>query len=320
MISIIVPVYNREKELNRCVSSLINQTFEDIEILLVDDGSTDSSPQLCDDYSNKYDKLKVFHNTNMGVSQTRNFGLSKASGDYICFIDSDDYIDEKYIEKLYISITSGDYNVSICDYFEVTGEGENACRLPFNGTNISSLKLLNDILYSRTTNSFCWGRMWKKDFLTAQFKEISYCEDTLFNVENLSVPETFVGYVKEPLYYYVRHKKSITGQEKPERLNDILDVAEMIYKISDNNDFVDSKAARSLIVNYSFFVYLIAAKHNGVKDYDSVKKRSRGLIKKFQWKVLFDIYSTVKTKIACIMSAISMKLVEKVYFNLKNNI
>lgn len=317
MVSIIVPVYNREKELDKCVSSLVNQSFKDLEIILVDDGSTDSSPRLCDEYAEKYEKLKVFHNSNMGVSETRNFGLNKAFGDYICFIDSDDYIDENYIEKLHSSITSGDYSISVCDYYEVGENNKIACSLAYDEKEFSSIKLLNDILYSRTTNSFCWGRMWKKDILKESFKNISYCEDTVFNVENLAVPDLTVSYVKEPLYYYVRHKNSITGQEKAGHLNDILNVAEMIADISQKNNYVKTKAVRSLIVNYSFFVYLIAARHNESNEYDFVKERSKSLIKKYNLKVLFDIKSTIKTKAACIMSVFSMKLVAKVYYSLQ---
>lgn len=314
MVSIIVPVYNREKELDICVSSLIKQTFNDLEIILVDDGSTDSSPLLCDEFALKYSNLKVFHNSKLGVSETRNFGLKKASGEYICFVDSDDYIDEKYIEKLYNSITSGDYNISICDYFEVTEDNKKICTLPYDKKEFSSLKLLNDILYGRTTNSFCWGRMWKKDFIKATFKKISYCEDTVFNVENLSVPYMSVSYVKEPLYFYVRHKNSITGQEKAGHLNDILNVAEIISDISEKDAFVNTKAARSLIVNYSFFVYLITVRHIDSEEYCFVKERSRSLIKKYNVKALFDFKSTIKTKAACILSLFSMSLVEKVYY------
>ncbi len=317
MVSIIVPVFNREKELDRCLSSIINQSFKDLDIILIDDGSTDCSPQLCDKYSDKYNMVRVFHNSNMGVSETRNFGLRNAKGDYICFIDSDDYVDEKYIEKLYTSITSGDYNVSICDYYEVIDTEKILCRLPYNKIDINSLKLLNDILYSRTKNSFCWGRMWKKDSLTAIFKNISYCEDTLFNVENLAAPNISVSYVNEPLYYYARHTNSVTGQEKPGHLKDILDAADMIFTISEKNCFINTKAARSLIVNYSFFVYLITVKYNDSEEYYFVKERSRSLIKKYNLKVLFDFKSTFKTKVACIMSLLSMKLVEKAYYSLQ---
>lgn len=317
MVSIIVPVFNREKELDRCLSSIINQSFKDLDIILIDDGSTDCSPQLCDKYSDKYNMVRVFHNSNMGVSETRNFGLRNAKGDYICFIDSDDYVDEKYIEKLYTSITSGDYNVSICDYYEVIDTEKILCRLPYNKIDINSSKLLNDILYSRTRNSFCWGRMWKKDIITSTFKNIGYCEDTVFNVENLAVPDISVSYVKEPLYYYVRHKNSITGQEKAVHLNDILNVTEMISDISKKNALVNAKAVRSLVVNYSFFVYLIAARHNDSNEYDFVKERSKSLIKKYNLKVLFDLKSTIKTKAACIMSVFSMKMVSKVYYSLQ---
>lgn len=99
--SIIVPVYNVERYLSRCIESLINQTYSNIEILLIDDGSSDQSPEICDEYSKKYGNIVVYHKKNGGLSDARNYGLERASGEYILFVDSDDYINKDSCQSFY---------------------------------------------------------------------------------------------------------------------------------------------------------------------------------------------------------------------------
>ena len=100
MISVIVPAYNVENVLHYCIDSILNQTYKDFELILVDDGSTDKSGKICDEYANKDSRVRVFHKENGGVSSARNFGIDNANGDYICFIDSDDYVNGDYLELL----------------------------------------------------------------------------------------------------------------------------------------------------------------------------------------------------------------------------
>ena len=100
-ISVIVPVYNVEKYLHKCIDSILVQTFTDFELLLIDDGSTDKSGDICDEYAVKDARVRVFHTENRGVSAARNHGLREASGDWICFVDSDDWVENCYLEYLY---------------------------------------------------------------------------------------------------------------------------------------------------------------------------------------------------------------------------
>ena len=105
LVSIIVPVYNVQQYLDRCLKSLVGQTYQNIEILLVDDGSQDSSRELCDIWGTKDNRIKVFHKENGGLSDARNYGLRRANGDLICFVDSDDWCDSKYIEMMHSALT-----------------------------------------------------------------------------------------------------------------------------------------------------------------------------------------------------------------------
>lgn len=115
LVSVIVPVYNVEKYLDRCVESIINQTYKSIEIILVDDGSTDQSPRMCDEWMNKDNRVKVIHKINGGLSSARNAGLEIMCGEYVCFIDSDDYIEPNMIDLMLDSIKKDDFELCICN-------------------------------------------------------------------------------------------------------------------------------------------------------------------------------------------------------------
>ena len=119
LVSIIVPVYNVEQYLDRCLRSLINQSYKNIEIILVDDGSPDKCPQMCEDWAQKDYRIKVIHKKNGGLSDARNKGIEVARGEYICFVDSDDYIDERYVETLYDLICNNHTEISAISFKEV---------------------------------------------------------------------------------------------------------------------------------------------------------------------------------------------------------
>ena len=115
-VSIILPVYNVAPYLRRCMDSIINQTYRNIEIICIDDGSTDKSSQLCDEYSQKDKRIIVIHKKNGGQSDARNVGITVATGKYIAFVDSDDYIDEQFLEQLYLAIKKNKSDISMCKY------------------------------------------------------------------------------------------------------------------------------------------------------------------------------------------------------------
>ena len=114
LISVIVPIYNVEQFLSKCIQSIINQSYSRLEIILVDDGSTDDSPQICDEFKEKDKRIKVIHKKNGGLSDARNVGIEVASGEYIGFVDSDDYIDELMYEKLLNACIRNNSYISIC--------------------------------------------------------------------------------------------------------------------------------------------------------------------------------------------------------------
>ena len=115
-ISLIVCIYNMEQYLDKCILSIVNQTYQNLEILLIDDGSTDSSANICDNWAANDKRIKVIHQKNQGISMARNTGLKNSTCDLLCFVDSDDFIDAYFIENLYHNMRLFDVDISICDF------------------------------------------------------------------------------------------------------------------------------------------------------------------------------------------------------------
>ncbi len=134
-ISVIIPVYNVENDIRFCLDSVLNQTYKNLQIILVDDGSTDSSGDICDEYKNKDSRIQVIHKQNGGLSDARNKGLEIADGDYIAFLDSDDYIYKTFYEELYNLITKYDADISECNFLRINDYNETAHKL-FENKNL----------------------------------------------------------------------------------------------------------------------------------------------------------------------------------------
>ncbi len=210
LISIIVPVYNTEKYLDRCIQSIVNQTYKNLEIILVDDGSTDKSAEICDNYASIDDRIRVIHKKNGGSSSARNAGLDACNGEYIGFIDSDDYISLDMYENLYmmcnnvVSIsTIGMKEVSAYDTSTDSGNTD----ITFN-TNEYYLK---KILLKDDGGSVC-SRLFHKDIISdIRFKENKLNEDVLFMVDVLSRIRSVI-YINEIGYYYFSREGSNSRQ------------------------------------------------------------------------------------------------------------
>lgn len=203
--SVIVPVYNVEKYLRRCVDSILVQTMPDFELILVDDGSTDESPSICDDYAKKDNRVKVIHKQNQGVSAARNDGLDAAKGEYILFVDSDDYVNERYVECL----VSKDCDLSICGSIKILENGIEEC---FFSPNFCTTSISPQIVAQWFDHNYLgcvWGKAFRKqviDSCNLRFNsEMNFGEDTLFAVKfavkcksGVAIPDTLYYYIKYP--------------------------------------------------------------------------------------------------------------------------
>lgn len=217
MFSVIVPVYNVEKYLDKCLASILGQTFKDYECIIVDDGSPDNSNTIIDNYVKKDQRFKVIHQKNMGISAARNAGLDIAKGDYITFIDSDDYIANDYLEKFASKITSTDADIVICGFIEVYAEYIKEVSSKSENTDEIKKNILADVLHA-----YPWNKCYKKDL----FQNIRFPVNKIFE-DLLTIPEVCLNAQKivcipEKLYYYNRQNlNSITSNLSTEKRYDV---------------------------------------------------------------------------------------------------
>ena len=200
IISIIVPVYNAEKSLDRCVQSIVGQTYTRWELILVDDGSKDLSGALCDEYMNSDIRITVYHKENGGVSSARNVGLEHIKGEYVAFIDSDDYVEDNYLEKLVACYPS---DLIICGFKNIRGEDYMPAQAKeVNLSNNPIIKTLIDVPYYLDTP---WCKLFKTDIIKKNGlvfdKGLKLSEDTLFCYEYLSKTTT-ISVIPDMLYIY----------------------------------------------------------------------------------------------------------------------
>lgn len=212
-VSVIVPVYNVEKYLVRCLESIINQTLSDIEIILIDDGSSDDSGIICEEYTRKDIRIKVIHKKNGGLSSARNAGLDIAKGEYIGFIDSDDYIHPKMYEILYDNIISYKADIAICDYTDVydTVVKEFNIDSEMNIKNFNNVEALNEI-YKENGVKFVVA--WNKLYHRTVFEHLRYpygkIHEDEFVIHTVLFNSKNTVYINYPLYYYYQNKEGIT--------------------------------------------------------------------------------------------------------------
>lgn len=215
IISIIVPVYNIENYISKCLDSLLIQTIKEIEIIVVDDGSTDSSGEICNEYSLKDNRVVVIHKKNGGLSSARNTGLEIAKGEYVGFVDGDDWIAEDMFEFLHnISITH-DADISICGHFIVDGELVDPIRNDGDIKVLNHAEALSAILLDDEINSFAWDKLYKREL----FIDLSYPVGRRF--EDIAFTYLIFNRAKKVVqanvskYFYVRRNGSICIQTNP---------------------------------------------------------------------------------------------------------
>ena len=210
LISIIVPVYNVKEYIKRCVDSIINQTYKNIEIILVDDGSNDGSEGICDAYEKNYNYIKVIHKENGGLSDARNAGIDIARGKYIAFVDSDDYINRKMIEILYKNIKNVDADISVCRpyYFEDT---EEISKLEINEQIqvFEGIDILRNMYNDYTITVVAWNKLYKREvFEKIRYPKGKVIEDSAI-IHYLLTTINKIVYSNLELYYYYQRQDSI---------------------------------------------------------------------------------------------------------------
>ena len=252
LISVIVPVYGVEKYIEKCLKSIINQTYENLEIILVDDGSKDKSGIICENYANKDKRIKVFHKKNGGLSDARNYGIEHSKGEYLTFIDSDDYIEDDYVEYLYSLIKEG-YKMSICSlYVEYTSNGKIVNKGNGKEIVISGKKCIEKMCYHDEVDTCAYAKLMHRSL----FQKVRYPKGKIF--EDIGTTyllfdqceEVICGFI--PKYYYVIRENSIVTSEFNIKKLELIEMTDKMAHYVDTK-YPELKGATLRRKGYAYF-------------------------------------------------------------------
>ena len=232
-VTVAIPVYNCEKTLERCLESVVNQTFKDLEILIINDGSPDGSEAICLSFAEADERIKYFKRKNGGLAQVRNLALEKAKGEYLCFVDSDDFIDLNAVAFMYEKAEKEKSDILLCGYFSENGKAVK--RVVYTG---DKEKLDFSLLKANDLIDPAWNKLYRLDFLRksgVKFPDGQYYEDTFFNLSLLPFnPKITV--LDECFYHYVLNMGSITRRYNKEKLSTIKERARLLKSVTKGID------------------------------------------------------------------------------------
>lgn len=260
-VSIIVPVYNSEKYIARCVDSILAQTYQEFELLLIDDGSKDNSVVLCDQYASADDRVRVIHKENSGVAATRNVGIQEARGDYISFVDSDDYIKPDMLEKLVKKATAYKSDIVMCNYFIDSAGKITMAQMKYNEVYDGVDSVKKGLLYFYYTDyhvglySLCNKLIKKSIYHTNNIcfdSSLKRGEDAWFIFQCLKYCHR-VDYIPEALYYYFQNDNSIMHNTYEDQYEKWVDMRKRLLK---ENKMLQFEVDYGLF--YKEFLYKVA--------------------------------------------------------------
>lgn len=284
LISVIVPIYNVEKQLNKCVDSIINQTYKTLEIILVDDGSLDKCPQICDEYAKKDSRIKTIHKKNGGLSDARNAGFNIATGDYVVFIDSDDWIELQALESMLETAQKYDADIVECNvmykYDNKKDESYNDDEFAVYSDNYS---IMSAYIKDYRIKTVVWNKLYKKTLLNKNpFEFGKYNEDEFFTYQILAKTNKLV-HMDNYFYCYYQREGSIMGSSFSLKHLDSLEAsvkrAEFIEKNYPDLYFYQLKYTTMLCINH----YQNLLKNKGIDKSGLAKKTLRDYRKKLKW-------------------------------------
>ena len=291
LISVIVPIYNVEKYLQKCVDSILNQTYENLEIILVDDGSTDNCPKICDCYQKKDKRIRVIHKENGGLSDARNCGLDIAKGEYIGFVDSDDFIDSNMYSLLINIMKKQCTDLAVCNYLKV----DKNYKIISNKNNdlpIKDERINKRTFFLRIVNEkewyyiVAWNKLYRKDIFDNLRFPIGKIHEDEFLIHHIINKCKFISCINQPLYYYVERNGSIMNTKFNLKRFDYGDALLDRYFFSMNNDLYDLKVDTIKNLSYCLEKWRKLSNNKDYKKkYNRIRKKSKFLIfSRYAWR------------------------------------
>ncbi len=271
LVSVVLPIYNVEKYLEKCIETVVNQTYKSLEIILVDDGSPDNCPVICDKWAEKDDRIKVVHKQNAGLGMARNTGIENATGEYICFFDSDDFVDLKTIEKAYSSIEKHSADIVCFGFNSVDSNGNLICEhIPtppknvFEGEEVQT-EFLPNLIYSLPTDNWnlnmsSWTAMFSMKLIRKNsWKFVSEREvlsEDIYSLIELYKYVNKVAVLNEAFYFYRENDKSLSRTYRKDRFERVIKCYEQTYGLCCREDLCHETKNR---VTLTFLSNTIAA-------------------------------------------------------------
>jgi glycosyltransferase involved in cell wall biosynthesis len=276
LISIIIPVYNVDFYLTRCLKSVINQTYKNLEIIIVDDESEDDSLSICNEFKNKDSRIKVISIKHGGLSKARNTGLDIAKGDYIGFVDSDDCIDKDMFKKLYETLVNNGADISVCNFYRFYENG--FLEHDFKATEDLIVLDRNDaiayLLDDKILRNYVWTKLYSRHLFDGlRFPEGKTYED-IFIALKIFEKINKLAYINDGLYYYYIRSGSIVSSKKEENIKDGLEETYRRYKYVKETYYPKYKEYNitSMIERIVYCAYEISEESNLLKDHSFILK------------------------------------------------
>ena len=294
LLSIITPVYQVEQYLPQCLDSILAQTYPHWELILVDDGSKDRSGEICDEYAKKDGRIRVIHTENRGAGAARNTGFAHATGEYVVFVDSDDYISENMIERLYMTIHKSKYNLVVCNFLRVYPDGKNDFTTQFPDMEISGREVLAHWKTQKNYGLWTvpWSKIIRKSILDqVKFPEGKYFEDEFFS-DQLFLRCDRVRVIPDSLYVNRVRTSSTMNSQKTRNYLDLIDAFQARIELYLEQSLPVDEVYKILIYLLEPYSKCASARFQG-QDRERLRQ-ARAFIRKTSWLLMKKELSLVK--------------------------
>lgn len=305
LISVVVPVYNVENYVGKCLNSILNQTYKNLEIIVVDDGSTDNSSNICRDYAKKDKRIKIIQQKNRGLANARNTGLNQLSGEYVTFIDSDDWIEDAFVQTLYVDLVNHNCDISMVKHY-IDYPEKTVIAASYRNYLMQPNVCLKKLLYGNDVDISAWGKLYR----TSLFKHIRYpdgkeFEDTV--VTPLLIMQSQLVFLDStPLYHYQRYdKNSITnGEYSPKKLDLVTQSFETANLVKKTYPELTKACDRFIIwAHLATLIRILRSKNRAEKDILNIIS----YIKAHRKTIIFDKGSSLSDKLSLLATMFGPK-------------
>ena len=284
-ISIISPVYNAEPFIEKCIDSILGQTYEDWELILVDDGSPDNAGVICDKYAAKDKRIRVIHKENGGVSAARQTGLNEAEGEYVIHVDPDDWVEPEMLEELLLKAKETRADVVICDYY--INKGEQQIYRNQRPTSLNSSQVLIDLF--QQLHGSCCNKLAKRVCYNRYHigfpRDVNYCEDLLTWVQLFSHNEVVVTYLPKAFYHYCMNENSISHHLTRQNYEGLLRYLDKLEEILPDAEYRPLKEMAALGVFAESFIGRVMTESETAEMFDKVRTAAFASAKSIRWKL-----------------------------------